>query len=201
MLTYSGGKTFGCCAIASASEVPPRTDCNTTPVTRLNSCALGERREGGEAAVERHAGAEQRAQLLSEDEEILGADLLAATATQRRQAEHSRGRRRRGAAGPNLERDETPFLQPLDDGAFLGRLHRALDDLPLEVGCSILKLCHGASPVGTKDAWGPNRWCEYPSPYPLSIIGNYKPFLPPAARVTAAGPSGSDAGPSAKRSR
>ena len=103
---------------------------------------LGELRERGQTAVERHACLQERRELASKNQQFRCLDALAPKG---RQCE-GRGRAgRRRASGADSDGDQALLAQALDDRALLAGLHRALDDLPLKVGCSILKLRHETS--------------------------------------------------------
>src|SRR5262249_12608488 len=99
---------------------------------------LGETGQGGETPVERHAGAEQGAQLLREDQQVLGADAAAAERRQGDGASRADGRRSR----PYPCGTQAAVAEIEDDRALLAGLHGAFDDLSLEVGGSVLELCH-----------------------------------------------------------
>ena len=82
----------------------------------------------GERAVERQAGLDERRELLGEREEVALAEASG-------RAEH--GPARALGVGRDTDRVVGVLLEPLHDGARVGRLHHAVDGLPAPVGCPV----------------------------------------------------------------
>src|SRR5581483_2316973 len=89
--------------------------------------------------VERQPRGEQRAQLVSEDEEVTRPDAAPEVEARKRDAREAGPRRARLR---HLERDEAAVLQARDRERDLAGLDRALEDLPIAVRGPVLELRH-----------------------------------------------------------
>ena len=92
---------------------------------RLDALVGRQLLEDRQRAVEGQARLEERGELLRERQEILAADARGAAEGEPRRAL---------GVGRDLDREVGVALEPLDDGAGVGRLHHAVDRLAAPVG-------------------------------------------------------------------